>query len=62
MQRYEEVFQKGLFGAYALRVRAAETEHEGDTRVKLSVVRVTQLNYAQESKILITNINKYLHA
>lgn len=57
---YEDVFQEALFHTYILRVRASESEYDGDVRVKLSVVNVTPMNYAHESKLLINSISKYL--
>lgn len=60
--QYEDVFQKALFKSYNLRVRATQSEYEGENKVKLSVVKVIPMDYAKESKFLINSIAKYITA
>ncbi len=42
-----------------LRVRAAERKWEDEARVQLTVLKATPLNYADESRAMISAIEKY---
>lgn len=57
---YDDVFSEVLFKLFNFVIRAKEDTYNGVTSVKCSVIAATPLDFVEESKSLITNIQQLL--
>jgi hypothetical protein len=54
---YTENFSLGIIYFYNCRLRAKQETYQGETRLRISVVSVSPLEFVKESKLLIDKLN-----